>query len=166
MATRLSDNRAAVAMTVDQADELFREIAILTHKRDKIKADYEVRIAALEKQSDDARAAISANIATLAATLSGYINAHRERFAKPRQRKTEFGQYGLHTASKLHYLDRAAALAYVKSQGIPAVIVTEKLDGKALTKALSDGAEIPGVEIRRGEIASYTVSKALDKREE
>ncbi len=166
MATRLSDNRTAMAITVEQADELFREIAILTHKRDKIKADFEKRIANLKKQADDYLAAVEANITTAADTLCAYIDAHRERFVKPRQHVTEFGKYGLRTVANLEIQDREAALAAVKALKIPAVIVTEKLDNKALVKALSDGAEISGVEIRRGEIASYTVTKELGKKDE
>ena len=42
--TRLSDNRALRAMTVQQADALFQEIALLTVKIEKTKAQYEKRI--------------------------------------------------------------------------------------------------------------------------
>ena len=37
----------------------------------------------------------------------------------------------------------------------------ERLDKKALEKAISDGQTVDGCELRRGEIASYTVAKAL-----
>ena len=93
--------------------------------------------------------------------LTGYILANPERFIKPRQHVTEYGKYGLRQAAGLVITDEEAVKASVRLQHIPALIVIEKLDKKALEKAISEGVAINGCEMRRGEIASYTVAKAL-----
>ena len=48
----LSDNRRYRAMTVDQADQLFQEIALLTVRLSRIKAVYEKKIAELKAAAD------------------------------------------------------------------------------------------------------------------
>lgn len=161
MAERLSDNRAMRAMTVQEADALFREIALLTVRKEKIAAGYEKRIAELKAAANRDTEPLEAELQEKVAVLNAYILANPERFAKPRQHTTEYGKYGVRTVSNLEILDPAAVKLAVLAQNIPALIVTEKLDKKALEKAISDGLTIPGCEIRRGELASYTVAKAL-----
>ena len=163
MPTTMLDTRPVVSLTPAQADELFRQIAMLTHKANKISADYEKKIGELKVKADNELAPIRSNISQLAKKLSDYISVHKERFNSPRQRKTEYGTYGLRSVANLELTDPDAALAAVKEQHIPALVVTEKLDKKAVAKALADGAVIPGAEMRRGEIASYTVSKDLEE---
>lgn len=159
--TRLSDNRALRSMTVQQADALFQEIALLTVKIEKTKAQYEKRIAELKAAAGRETEAPEAELREKVATLTAYINAHPERFVKPRQHQTDYGKYGVRTVSNLEITDEEAVKLAVKAQGIPALVVIEKLDKKALEKAIGDGLSIPGCEMRRGEVASYTVAKAL-----
>ena len=159
--TRLSDNRALRSMTVEQADKLFQVIALLTVKIKKIEAGYEKRIAELKAAAGRETEALEAELRENVATLNHYILANPERFIKPRQHQTDYGKYGVRTVSNLEILDEEAVKAAVKANGIPALIVTEKLDKKALEKAIGDGADLDGCELRRGEIASYTVAKAL-----
>ena len=161
MANRLSDNRALRAMTVPQADALFQEIALLTVKIEKTKAQYEKRIAELKAAAGRDTEAPEAELREKVAELTAYIQATPERFIKPRQHATDYGKYGVRTVSNLEITDEEAVKLAVKAQGIPALIVSEKLDKKALEKAISDGLSIDGCELRRGEIASYTVAKAL-----
>ena len=161
MPVQLSDNRNYKAMTVERADALFRSIALLTAKRDKIKAAYEKRIADLKAAADRELDPLDAELKDMSAELAAYIGHNPDRFVKPRQRPTDYGKYGLRTVTNLEIVDEELAKASVRAQGIPALIVTEKLDKKALEKAISDGKEIDGVELRTGEIASYTVAKAL-----
>ena len=158
---RLSDNRAMRAMTVQEADALFQEIALLTVKIEKTKAQYEKRIAELKAAAGRETEVPEAELREKVAKLTAYINANPERFIKPRQHQTDYGKYGVRTVSNLEITDEEAVKMAVKAQGIPALVVTEKLDKKALEKAIGDGAAIPGCEMRRGEVASYTVAKAL-----
>lgn len=158
---RLSDNRALRSMTVQQADALFQEIALLTVKIEKTKASYEKRIAELKAAAGRETEAPEAELREKVATLNHYIQANPERFVKPRQHQTDYGRYGVRTVSNLEIVDEEAVKASVRLQNIPALVVTEKLDKKALEKAIGDGLSIPGCEMRRGEVASYTVAKAL-----
>ena len=159
--TRLSDNRALRAMTVQQADALFQEIALLTVKIEKTKAQYEKRIAELKAAAGRETEAPEAELREKVAVLNHYILANPERFIKPRQHQTDYGRYGVRTVSNIEITDEEAVKLAVKAQAIPALVVIEKLDKKALEKAIGDGLSIPGCEMRRGEVASYTVAKAL-----
>lgn len=158
---RLSDNRAMRAMTVEQADAMFREIALLTVRINKIKSGYEKRIAELKAAAEQTLGPDEAELERLSQELKNYIQANPERFIKPRQHQTDYGKYGVRTVSNLEITDEEAVKLAVKAQGIPALTVIEKLDKKALEKAISDGQSIEGCELRRGEVASYTVAKAL-----
>lgn len=148
-------------MTVQQADALFQEIALLTVKIEKTKAQYEKRIAELKAAAGRETEAPEAELREKAAVLTAYINDHPERFIKPRQHQTDYGKYGVRTVSNIEITDEEAVKAAVKANAIPALVVIEKLDKKALEKAIGDGLSIPGCEMRRGEVASYTVAKAL-----
>lgn len=159
--TRLTDNRVFRAMTVQDADALFREIALLTVKIGKIEAGYEKKIADLKAAANRETEELEDELRWKVARLTSYIQANPERFIKPRQHATDYGKYGVRTVSNLEITDEEAVKLAVKAHGIPALIVTEKLDKKALEKAIGDGQEIRGCELRRGEIASYTVAKAL-----
>ena len=159
--TRLSDNRALRAMTVQQADALFQAIALLTVQIEKTKAQYEKRIAELKAAAGRETEAPEAELREKVAVLNHYILANPERFIKPRQHQTDYGRYGVRTVSNIEITDEEAVKLAVKAQAIPALLVIEKLDKKALKKAIGDGAAIPGCEMRRGEVASYTVAKAL-----
>lgn len=161
MTVHLQDNRAARAMTVDEADQLFQRIAEIEIAMTAELAGYEQEIAAVKARAAAAEAYYCGVLKPAQEQLTAYINAHPERFVKPRKRKTEFGEYGLQSATKLYVLDECAALISVKAQGIPAVVVTEKLDKKALEAAIRDGMKVTGAEIRKGEIAKYKVAQPL-----
>lgn len=161
MTTRLNDNRAVLAMTAEEADALFQQIAETEIAAAAEAAQYEKELAAVKSRAADAQAQHAAILRPLRDRLTAYINARPERFAKPRMRKTEWGSYGLRSVTNVEIVDEMAAMISVKAQGIPAVVMTEKLDKKALEAAISDGKAISGVEIRTGEIAKYIVTKAL-----
>ena len=105
---RLEDTRIYQTMTVEDADRLFGELAVL-----------EVRIlsktAAADKKITEIKEKVAADTAADEAVLNRkrvelqeYIKAHPERFAKPRMRKTEFGKYGLRNADKIAVEDEDA----------------------------------------------------------
>ena len=157
----LSDNRKYSAMTVEQADLLFQKIALLTVDLNRIKAGYESKIADLKAAAERETVQQETELKELEAELTGYILANPERFIKPRQHVTDYGKYGLRQAAKLEITDEEAVKASVRLQNIPALLVIEKLDKKVLEKAISEGFKLDGCEMQRGEIASYTVAKAL-----
>lgn len=161
MTVRITDNRAALAMTVDEADALFQQIAETVIVATADAARFEKRLAALKADAVAKADEHKAILRPLEKQLHDYINAHPDRFQKLRMRPTEFGRYGLRTVTNLEVTDPDAALASVKAQNIPAIVVTERLDRRAMEKAISDGHTITGAEIRTGEIMKYNVKKDL-----
>ena len=161
MPKSLFDNRNYKAMSVEQADLLFREIALLTVKINRVKANYEKKIADLKTAAELTLGPDESELERLSQELRNYIQSNPERFIRPRQHPTDYGKYGVRTAVKLEITDEEMVKAEVRRQEIPALTLIEHLDRKALEKAMSEGKTIAGCELRRGEIASYTVSKAL-----
>ena len=157
----LSDNRKYRAMTVEQADLLFQKIALLTIELNHIKAGYETKIAELKAAAESETEQQEIELKKLEQELTGYILANPERFIKPRQHVTEYGKYGLRQAAKLEITDEEAVKASVRLLNIPALLIIEKLDKKVLEKAISDGIRLSGCKMQQGEIASYTVARAL-----
>ena len=162
MSVKLADNRKYKSMTVEEADALFDKLAILEIKADKTRASYEKKIADLKLNCDRELETLNIELEWAEEELCAYILAHPERFIKPRQRKTEYGQYGLRSVSSLSITNATSAIADVKAQGIDAVITKESLDKKALERAINGGATIKGVSLDKGEIASYKVTKVLE----
>lgn len=162
----LSDNRSSLAMTVTQADELFRRIALNTIRIRKINAGYEKRIAVLKTEAERETGPLKEELDRLAGELDQYIRSHPERFIKPRQHVTDYGKYGMRQVSKLEITDEEAVKKSIRAAGIPALIVVERLDKKILEKAIAEGKEIKGCEFRTGETVSYSVISALTDGEE
>ena len=163
MNVKIADNRKYRTMTEEEADDLFQQVAILELKSAKIKAAYEKKIADLKLSCESELETMAMELTYAAEELSAYILAHPERFVKPRQRKTKYGQYGLRSVSSISIQDPGSALADVKTKGIPAVVISEKLDKKALERAIADGYTIAGVVVEKGEIASYKVTRVLEE---
>lgn len=161
MSKRLNDNRAALAMSVDEADALFQALAERTIEATAVAAEHEKQMAIIKAKAAEDREVFQNIIKPLENQLEDYINAHPQRFERPRMRKTEFGQYGLRRVTSLDVFDEDACKASVKAQQIPAIVVTERLDKKAIEKAISDGFDVTGAEIRSGEIMKYVVKKEL-----
>ena len=161
MSKPLADNRKYRAMSVEEADLMFRQIAMLTVKLNRIRAGYEKKIAEMKAAADRETEQPENELKKLEAELTGYILANPERFVKPRQHVTEYGKYGVRQTAGLEITDEEAVKAAVKLRNIPALLVIEKLDKRVLEKAISEGIKLDGCEMRRGEIASYTVAKAL-----
>lgn len=157
----ISDRQDSSAMSVFQADALFREIALLTIRINRIQADYESRIAGLKAEAEQKTTPLKSSLERLDAILRRYILSNPGRFIKPRQHVTEYGKYGVRSVSSLEISDIETVKAAVRAQNIPALITIEHLDKKILEKAISEGKEIEGCAFRWKEIVCYTVSKAL-----
>ncbi len=163
-ATRLADPRGLDAMTAEQADALFAELAQADIRVKKAQAAAEKRIADIKERCAQETAADQEAVAALAERLSAYILAHRDRFLKPRQRKTEYGKYGLRTSTRTDILDEDALRAISDERGLGLYRVEAKIDKKAVEKALADGEDLgDAARVVSGDVASYDVSRDLLK---
>jgi len=161
MPTRLKDNRAGI-QTLDEAKALFDDIAQSTIKMEREMALAENRIAKIKAEATAKIAEIDPDFSAKEEALSDFIFSHPELFQKPRKVKTHFGTFGLHSAKKLQLTDKKAALDFVVDQGMENCFETVyKPVAKGIEAALEAGTKIPGARILDGEVANYTVRKAL-----
>lgn len=163
MPTILNDNRAAAAMTVAEADELFSLIAIDEIDAARVAAQFEKRLAAIKADAEAVLGPIKARIGDRAKCLAAYIEAHKDdRFVKPRNRKTAFGTYGIRAVSNVEITDADELLAELKSKGLAACYeIKERILKAAVGKELEAGIELSGAELRSGVRAEYKVEKKL-----
>lgn len=167
MPTQIADPRVIDAMTAEQADRLFADLAALDIKVRKAQAAAEKKVADVKRALEEDTAADVATIAMLAQTLSAYVLAHRDRFQKPRQRKTRWGSYGLRTATKLVVHDQDRLLDIAAVAGADVAETTVKVRKELVQKAIADGVDFKGAcEIVSGDIASYTVDRTLQRPEQ
>jgi len=164
MATQIADPRASAAMTAEQADALFAELAQADIRVKKAQAAAERRISEIKEKCLADTAEDQERVRSLAASLAEYILAHRDRFQKPRQRKTEYGKYGLRTSTCTDILDEDALRAISDERGLGLYRVEAKIDKKAVEKALADGEDLgDAARVVSGDVASYDVSRDLLK---
>jgi phage host-nuclease inhibitor protein Gam len=159
--TRISDNREFESATVAEADKKFEELA---HLEIGIKA----KKAMAEKKIADIKSKLAAQVDDvvdeyneLLKWLNGYILANKDRFAKPRMRKTEFGKYGLRTATKLNISDEQKVIESSDRLGLALYETKKSIIKKAVERAIADGKKISGAKIISGDIAGFNVSKEL-----
>jgi len=158
--TKLSDHREAKIQTLEEAAELFNSIAASEIKIARAAAMTEARIATIKEQHIAKAAMIDPDLDAKREALAAYIEAHTEQFQQPRHVNTDFGKFGLQDAGKLVYPDKA--VEFVVYQGMANCFVTShKPVAKGIEAALVAGTRIPGVLRKSGDIAHYTVKKAL-----
>jgi len=159
--TRLADGREYQQMAPDEADALFARIAVLEAGIKRSAAETEKKIADLKAAHENRIAADAEEYGELAEQLSAYIQAHPERFLKPRQRKTPFGRYGLRTVADVRIIDEQFVMAFSDERRLGLYTVTRKIDKPAVGKAIAEFGEVPGAKIVSGDIASFTVDKSV-----
>lgn len=158
----LNDNRKYKAMTAEEADKLFAEIAELELAAAAIGADGDAAVQALKDKYERLLAEAKFQLPEKATELTAYILANSERFQKPRARKTPEGQYGLRAVSNLEISDDQEVIAYAKGAGMPELLdITIKINRPALLKAINEGHIIKGVSVVSGERAFYKVAQEL-----
>lgn len=159
--TRTSDNREFQSATVADADKHFEVLAQLEIGIKAKKAAAEKKIAAIKvKLIAETEAAVDEYNEQMG-WINSYILANKERFIKPRQRKTEFGKYGLRTATKLHIQDADKVIQYAEGAELPLFTVKKTVDKKQVEKHLAEGHTVPGAKMISGDIAGFKVSKEL-----
>ena len=89
MPKALFDNRNYKAMTVEQADALFREIALITVRINRVKANFEKKIADLKNAAELTLGPDETELERLSQELRNYIQCNPERFIRPRQHLTD-----------------------------------------------------------------------------
>ena len=159
MATRLADIRTE---TLDDAKATFRDLAQATLRMERRAAGAEVRIAAIKDKLALDNHADAEVRAVAEASLSAFILAHRDMFKRPRQVATEFGRFGLRDATRLEVDDAEALVEALMDLGYEDCIETRRSLAKAAIRKRIEGGElIPGARILSGDLATYTVDKAL-----
>jgi len=160
--TIINDTRATDMLTVEQADSLFSQIATLEISNRKRLAAAEKKISDIKQQAEDDVKNDKETLKALVDVLSTYIITHKERFVKPRKRKTNWGTYGLRTATKMQILDEAALIAISDAENLELYKLTTAIDKKMVEKAISDGVDLQGAaQLVTGDIASYDIDKSL-----
>lgn len=159
--TRIDDKREFQAVTVAEADKSFAELA-------RLEIGIKAKKAAAEKKIVAVKANLAADIEDsveeyneMLKWLSKYIEANKDRFVKPRMRKTEFGKYGLRTATKLHIQDSTLVIEYAEGAELPLFTVKKTVDKKQVEKHIAEGHTVPGARIISGDVAGFSVSKEL-----
>ncbi len=158
----INDNRRIEGTSVAEADELFAQLAQLEISIRKKQAAADKRIADIKAALEDDTANDRAALKILVNELSIYITSHKDRFVKPRKRKTPWGTYGLRTATKLEVLSEEALMAISDKFGLDLYKVTSSIDKKQVEKAIADGFDLNGAAaIISGDLATYDIAKAL-----
>lgn len=164
---RLEDTRIYQAMTIEDGDRLFGELAVLEVRILAKTSSADKRIAEIKQKTAEDTAELESLLARKQEELKEYIKAHPERFEKPRMRKTEFGKYGLRSAEKIVVDDPEAVIRYADDMGLEDLYeVQRKVTAGKVKDALAAGVKVPGVRKISGEVASYTVDRAATERRE
>ncbi len=162
MAERLKDLRNSIQNT-EQADAEFATLAKAKIAIARIEADAEEQIAQIKAAAECAAEPHAALAAKAERALASYIESHPDEFEKPRKRKTEWGTYGLHTATKVNVYDKDAAIIACDSD--PDLRDCLRRTITVLTgpigRLLKTGREISGCELISGDTAICTVKKEL-----
>ena len=159
MPKRIADTRS---MTMADAESAFADLAQAALRIERRNAMAEVRIAKIKAALGEENALDAALVGEAENVLTQYVLSHPDQFQKPRQRATEFGKFGLRTATRLDVADEDAALEALLDLGYDDCIqVIRKLDKPSITKRIQGGEGIPGCDVRTGDLLTYTVDRAL-----
>ena len=159
MAKQLSDKRKRQRMTEADADALFRELAL-------VETRLLAKTAAVEKKIGELKTTLATEIAednmlldSLREQLTDYIEANPDRFTSPRQRKTDFGKYGLYTTSKIVISDEDAMVAFSDSEGLNLYKLVLTPIKKRVRDAICAGYEVPGAQLLNNVHATFNVDR-------
>lgn len=161
MTTQISDNRKYESMTVEDADALFQQIAELEIAIDRDAALTEKKISDLKAAHVERTADQQEEHDRLVDELNKYIRANKNRFITPRQHQTSFGKYGLRTARTLQIADEESVIKTSDALKLKLYNIQKVIDKKAVTNALLNKTKIPGATLISGDLATYSVDKAL-----
>lgn len=161
MADRLKDLRQSI-QNMDQADAVFATLAKAKIECARIDADAEAQIARIKATADCEKEFHQAVADKAERDLAAFIESHPAEFSSPRKRKTEWGTFGLHTATKVNVFDKDAAILHCELNGLADCLKTTiTLLSAEVKKHLDAGEQIEGCELQSGDVAICTVKKEL-----
>jgi hypothetical protein len=161
MADRLKDIRLSI-QSIEQADAAFASYAKARIECARIEADAEAQIAKIKAMAECEQEYHKAIADKSERDLAAFIESHPEEFSKPRKRKTDWGTYGLHTATKVNVFDRDAAILHCEVNGLAdCVKTTITLLTAKVKEHIEAGEPIDGCELLSGDVALCTVRKEL-----
>lgn len=161
MAERINDHRAR-PQSVESADAIFATLAKAEIEIARIDAEAEAQIAKVKATAEAAKEKLVLRADACRDDLAWFIAAHPDVFSKPRKRKTEWGTYGLHTATKVNVFDKDAAILHCEVNGFADCLKTTiTLLTSEVKNHLEGGDQIPGCELQSGDVALCTVKKEL-----
>ena len=164
MTQRIADPRTTIK-TLEDADELMRQISALDCQIAVENARTEKRITAIKAKLEEKTAPLEANKTALEAQLSAYIITHKDQFKRPKKRKTPSGEYGLRHVTDLIIDDPDALTEHLLEAGYDDCLKTTHSPHKAGIKArLENNEQIPHAAIRTGDTVVCIPSKALVKQ--
>jgi len=160
MPTQLADPRT---MTAEDADAILEEIAHASVRIARAEARREAQINRAKTACEAETAEDRGHISTLEGRLTTFILTHPGDFTRPRMRRTPFGKYGYRKATgKAHIQDKAAVLQWAGENGYTDCIVDKPAVDKAgVLKRLRRGEDVPGAELRGGDLAEYRLDRAV-----
>jgi len=157
--TRLADTRT---MTLDDAKAAFADLAQAQLRVERRAAAAEVKIATIKARLVDDNAVDGAIVKVAAERLTAFILANRPLFEQPRQVKTEYGRFGLRDATRLEVQCEDVLIEALLDRGYDDCLVTRRtLVKDRIRTRIEAGEDLPGVRVLTGDVATYTVDKAL-----
>ena len=161
----LCDNRKYQAMTVEEADALFLDLARHKAAVEREAARYKQRLAELEAAHREKIALDVAAVEALEQELGAYIRANPARFLKPRKHQVgQIGSYGITTDPAVVKIeDKAAFVAFALEQGYDDLCRVERTPDKdAAAKRIAAGEVIPGARlIPAGDVVKLAFRKGF-----
>jgi len=159
MPKRLADMRS---LTMADAERLHEAITTA-----KLRIERRAARANVVIQREKSRVAAdtvgdAATIALLEPQLLAFIATHEEQFEKPKQHVTPSGKFGLRKVTDTVIDDEGAFVAWAALNGRDDLIEVVKSPAKnAIRARLQDEEDLPHCELRTGNVATYSIDRAL-----
>lgn len=140
------DTREFQAMSVADADGLLMQLARLSAELKKKAAAAEKRKAEIDIQLAADTAEQQQEYSRLFDRLTEYIQAHPERFVRPRNHQVKgVGSYGIEIApDRYKTVDESLVIEYSDANGLALYQLVPKIDNAAAKQVFRDGGTVPG----------------------
>jgi phage host-nuclease inhibitor protein Gam len=159
---KLADKKTTLQSLEEAADLFVRQIIPLNVRLIKEKAMKAARIARINADHASKVAPIRADLVAAEKDLSAYIQAHPERFQKPRHHACDGGKFGLQTSAEVVIANEEALAERLLEDGLTdCVEIKYTFNKTALKKRIEAGQTFPGATLKKGDIAHYTISREL-----
>lgn len=159
----LKDNRKYQAMSFEEADSLFLQIAHLRSRIEREASSHKKKLAELELAHKEKVDPLARELDQLQEELSSFILANPEKFLKPRKHLVgQIGSYGIVTDPAYCRIDnKEAFLQFAMENGYEDLYRTDRIPDKAaiMERALA-GEKLEGVTvIGAGDVAKISFKK-------